>query len=87
MTEESAKMAEMKELNLNEMEQVTGGKGGSRTRLPDKKGYIVHRIKKGETLSGIADFYGTTVDEIMAENKTITNRNDITSGYYIYVAY
>ncbi len=43
-------MAEKKELNLDEMEQVVGGKGGSRTRLPDKDGYIVHQIKKGETL-------------------------------------
>lgn len=75
------------ELNLEDMEQVTGGKGGSRTRLPDKDGYIVHRIQKGETLSGIANHYGTTVEEILAENDTITNRNDITRGYYIYIAY
>ena len=80
-------MAEKKELNLDEMEQVAGGKGGSRTRLPDKDGYIVHKIKKGETLKKIADHYGTTVEEILAENSTIQNRNDITSGYYIYVAY
>ncbi len=80
-------MAEKKELNLDEMEQVVGGKGGSRTRLPDKDGYIVHKIKKGETLIKIAEQYGTTVDEILSENDTIQNRNDITSGYYIYIAY
>ena len=80
-------MAEKKELNLDEMEQVVGGKGGSRTRLPDKDGYIVHKIKKGETLKKIAEHYGTTVEEILAENSTIQNRNDITSGYYIYIAY
>ena len=75
------------ELNDNEMEQVVGGKGGSRTRLPDKDGYIVHKIKKGETLIKIAEQYGTTVEEILSENDTIQNRNDITSGYYIYIAY
>ena len=64
-------MAEKKELNLDEMEQVVGGKGGSRTRLPDKDGYIVHKIKKGETLIKIAEQYGTTVEEILSENDTI----------------
>ena len=76
----------MKELNLNEMENVIGGRGGSPTKLPDKKGYWVYRIKSGDCLSKIAGRYGTTTATLQRINsKYIHNVNDITAGYYIYI--
>ena len=73
------------ELNLNEMETVTGGKGGSPTPLPPVSAYDVYRIESGATLTRIARKFHTTVDYLMMINPTITNRNDITAGYYMYV--
>ena len=73
------------EMNLNEMEAVTGGKGGSPTPLTPTAQYDVHRNKGGETLIRIANRYRTTVNYLMDINPTITNKNDITAGYYMYV--
>jgi LysM repeat protein len=74
------------ELNLNEMEQVNGGTGGSPTPLPPKSGCEVYKIKSGQTLSGIAQSYGTTWRYLMSINVgIISNENDITAGRYIYV--
>ena len=73
------------EMNLNEMETVTGGKGGSPTPLTPTAALDVHRIQSGETLTRIAGRYKTTVNYLMDINPTITNKNDITAGYYMYV--
>ena len=78
-------MADMKEMNLNELEQVTGGTGGSKNPLPPKAGYTVYWIQRGDTLTKIANRYGTTAKAIKAANPTIHNANDITADYYIYV--
>ena len=75
-----------KELNLNEMEAVSGGTGGSKYPLPHKDGCDVYRIESGATLSRIAGRWNTTVDYLMYINEgIITNRNDITAGRYMYV--
>ena len=74
------------ELNLNEMEQVNGGKGGSPNPLPPKSGCDTYKIKSRETLSGIAGKFGTTWRYLMSINQgIIANENDITAGYWIYV--
>ena len=73
------------ELNLNEMENVNGGRGGSPTMLPEKKGFFVHQIASGENLTRIAKKFGTTVKAIMDANPTIDNANFIRTGFYIYV--
>ena len=76
---------ENKELNLNEMEEVNGGFGGSPNPLPPKKGLEVYKIKGGDNLTRIASRYGTTVNYLLSINPTITNKNDITAGFYMYV--
>ena len=73
------------ELNMNEMEAVTGGKGGSPTPLSPTAQFDVYRIESGATLTRIANRFNTTVNYLMAINPTITNKNDITAGYYMYV--
>lgn len=73
------------ELNLNEMAEVTGGRGGSPTRLPDVQGLKVYQIQSHDTLTKIAHRFHTTVDYLMRINSTIKNRDDITAGYYMYV--
>ena len=73
------------ELNVNEMEEAAGGKGGSRKMLPDKRNCVVYRIQKGDTLSFLAHDNKTTIKAIMAVNPSIVNSNDITAGYYIYL--
>jgi bacteriocin-like protein len=78
-------MDNMKELNMNEMNNVVGGSGGSARPLPAKSGCIVYQIVRGDTLGKIARRYGTTAERIKAVNTTIHNLNDITAGYYIYI--
>ena len=70
------------ELNLNEMEEVSGGKY---PKLPEKKGYIIYQIQPGDTLYKIAKAYGTTVDRLLSYNPQITNRNLIRAGAYMYI--
>ena len=75
-----------RELNVNEMAQISGGSGGSAGELPRKEGCIVYQVESGENLTKIAKWYNTTVQAIMAANVgIIKNANDITAGYYIYL--
>ena len=73
------------ELNVNELENVVGGLGGSPTKLPHKAGYIVYHIVKGDNLTRIAKAHGTTVKKILAANPTIKDKNDITADFWIYI--
>ena len=81
------------ELNLNEMEEIAGGKGkydnekgGSSNPLPPKAGCIVYKVQPNDNLTRIAERYNTTIAKIMAVNTgIITNKNFIRSGFYIYV--
>ena len=75
------------ELNMNEMEEVTGGKneGGYLKKPAARAGRKIYRIEHGDTLIKIAHRYNTTVDKIMAMNPELKNRNFIVSGCYIYV--
>ncbi len=78
-------MANIRELSMEEMDTVFGGQGGSPRPLPERAGYIVYQIRRGDTLGKIARRFGTTTERIKAINSTIHNINDITPGYYIYV--
>lgn len=77
---------DMNELNLNEMGEVAGGKGGSKTRLNPVAGRDVYQIRKGDNLTRIAKAHNTTWPVLMDMNRgIIKNQNDITEGYWIYV--
>lgn len=79
------------ELNLNEMEEVSGGAGkdgpgGSAKPLPPKDGCIVYQIMAHDTLGKIANNFHTTVAKIKAANVGyIVNPNFIRTGFYIYI--
>ena len=74
------------ELNLNEMEQVSGGAAGSSTPLPPKDGCDCYKIVGGDNLTKIANKFNTTIDYLMSINKNIiTNKNFIRAGFYMYV--
>lgn len=62
---------EMNKMIDDELENITGGAGLT--------GYY-HLIKEGETLSGIADKYGTSVIKLMSLNHQIKNPNLIYAG-------
>ena len=75
------------ELNMNEMEQVIGGKNeGGYTKKPGaKRGCTIYKIVSGDTLIKIARRNNTTVDKIMAVNPELVNRSYIVAGCYIYI--
>ena len=74
-------MSENRELNLQEMDLVTGGY----QKPKEKKGYIIYQIKKGDKLGQIAKDHNTTVEKIMSWNPKITNPNMIYAGDYLYI--
>ena len=83
--DEETKM-DTRELRPNEMDSVSGGKGGSEEELPEMPGYEVYQIQRGDTLTKIARLYGTSVENLMRINRLYIQLScDITEGYYIYV--
>ena len=78
---------ENKELNLEEMEEIIGGKnnGGYDRRPQEKPGCVIYKIGAGQTLGKIARANGTTVEQIMKVNKELKNPNFIRAGAYIYL--
>ena len=78
-------MADMKEMNLNELEQVTGGKneGGYDHKPKAKRGCTIYKVVHGDTLTKIANRNNTTVKKIMAVNPELTDAGFIVSGLYI----
>ena len=75
------------ELNMNELEQVVGGKneGGYAKKPAERAGRKIYQIVSGDTLIKIARRNNTTVDKIMAINPELKNRNFIVAGCYIYI--
>ena len=76
------------ELNLEDMEKVSGGApgyGGYPEKPPKKAGCKIYHIKQGDTLGKIAREKGTTVELIMAVNPEIKDYNKIRAGWYIYI--
>ena len=52
-------LEDLKEATKEDLENVTGGAGTK---------FYIYTVKKGDTLSGIAKRYGTTVKELMFLN-------------------
>ena len=75
------------ELNINEMEQVAGGRkqGGYDKKPPVKAGCKIYKVTHGDTLTKIANRNNTTVKKIMAVNPELTDAGFIVSGLYIYI--
>ena len=75
------------ELNLEELEEVTGGKsaGGYSKKPKAKAGCKIYKVVSGDTLTKIAHRNGTTVERIMRVNSELENPNFIVAGCYIYV--
>ena len=78
---------ENNELNIEEMEEISGGKneGGYDSRPQEKPGCVTYKIDPGQTLGKIARANGTTVEQIMKANKELKNPNFIRAGAYIYL--
>ena len=75
------------ELNLNEMEEVVGGKneGGYVKKPAERAGRKIYKVVSGDTLIKIARRHNTTADKLMAINPELKNKNYIVAGCYIYV--
>ena len=74
------------EVNLNELESVSGGAAGSQTPLPPKAGCAVYKVVGNDNLTKIAQRFNTTVNYLMSINKgIIDNKNFIRAGFYMYV--
>jgi hypothetical protein len=75
------------ELNLNEMEEVNGGKvaGGLRYKPAAKAGYILHKITAKDTVWGLAKRYHCTMDAIVRANLSIQDKRLIRTNYWLYI--
>ena len=73
------------DLNQEQLEEVTGGRGGSKTELHPTKYCDVYQIERGDNLTRLAKRFNTTVKRLLELNPTITDKNDITIDYYIYI--
>ena len=80
-------MDNMKELNMNEMETVSGGvvAGGMKDKPAAKNGYIIHKITATDTVWALSRHYGCTMDDILKANPTIQDKSLIRTGYYLYI--
>ena len=81
----------MKELNVEALDEVAGGKntdpyGGYAKRPREKAGFIIYQIQSHDNLTRIAARHYTTVAAIMAANRDVLpNANRIRAGYFIYI--
>ena len=80
-------MDNMKELNMNEMETVSGGvvAGGMKDKPAARNGYIIHKITATDTVWALSRHYGCTMDDIVKANPTIQDKSLIRTGYYLYI--
>ena len=81
-------MSETKELNVEQMENVSGGRavaGGVKNKPAPKAGYIVHQITDTDTVWGLSQRYGCTMDAICKANPSIQDKSLIRTGYWLYI--
>ncbi len=77
---------ENNELNLNELEQATGGKIHFKPE-PDRPGWIQHRVEPGNTLIRIAKMYNIPDWRVIRDwNPHISKEtNMIIDGEYLWI--
>ncbi len=81
-------MDENRELSLDEMSAISGGKNEKGLEYRPKKipaGCEAYQIKRGDTLHNIAASRGTTSAELMKLNKNIVDGNCIVAGFWLIV--
>lgn len=84
MKEEST-MTDIKELNLNELEQVVGGKRHFKPEA-DKPGWTQHKVSASDTLIRIANRYGISDWRIIRKwNPHIPESNLLRTGEYLWI--
>lgn len=64
----------------SELSKLFNQTSSKKTSSSSKKEYETYKIKYGDTLSGIAAKFGTTVSKIMSANPSIKNKNLIYAG-------
>ena len=75
---------EAMELSMDEMDQAAGG-ANRYAPLRNKNGYIIYKVKAGDTLSRIAGQHRCTVSDILRWNPKITNKSRIYANEYLYI--
>ena len=79
-------MENMRELDLNEMEQVSGGREYGMTKLPQAKdGCIAERVRDGDTILSIARRFGLHYQKILDANPGMTHTDTLIPNTYIYI--
>ena len=79
-------MENVRELDLNEMEQVSGGKSyGTERRLPCKKGCMVYCVREGDTILNLIRIYRLDRKQFMKENPDMRINDTLIPGSYIYI--
>ena len=61
------------------------GIGGGYRKPAEKAGFIIYQIRKGDTLTRIAERHDCSVAELLRWNPQITDRNRIYAGDYLYI--
>ncbi len=69
------------ELSVEELDKI----GGGYKRPPEKAGFIIYKIQKGDTLTRIAEKHDCTVNDLLRWNPKITDKNKIYAGDYLYI--
>lgn len=81
-------MNDNRELNMDEMSAVSGGKHERGLEYQPRKlpaGCEAYRIKRGDTLHDIAAARGTTSAKLMSLNKNLVDGNNIVAGFWLIV--
>ena len=76
-------MSENQELNMEQLDEVAGGY----KRPPEKAGFIIYQIKKGDTLIKIANKYGISDWRVIRKWNPHINpeTNMIRTGEYLWI--
>ena len=72
------------ELNMDELDKAAGG-ASRYAPLANKAGYIIYKVRKGDSLGKIAIAFHCTVPDLMRWNPKITDKSRIYANEYLYI--